>query len=236
VILGTRDHPEEYSIWGMIDENTKQTSYHDRVRLREISSAKTMKRSSRYAFDTGDDEEFMPGDERRKTRAKASTALNSSKRRRTLAGAASNKESAPKSMEVIAKTNMYTPVSDDEEDLTLSQLSESRRKVVADASSAATPVPARASSPQHASPNVQQSGSHDLQKAFLDARAHVNSQVDSDGLPFICSNARLETYVRALQAAASKNNAYVFGSMRDMIDGELEKVGLQALPGTWNSN
>jgi hypothetical protein len=64
----------------------------------------------------------------------------------------------------------------------------------------------------------------------------VNSQVDSDGLPVICSNARLETYVRALQAAASKNNAYVFGSMRDMIDGELEKVGLQALPGTWNSN
>jgi hypothetical protein len=30
VILGTRDDPEEYSIWGKVDDNTRQISYHNR--------------------------------------------------------------------------------------------------------------------------------------------------------------------------------------------------------------
>jgi hypothetical protein len=61
-------------------------------------------------------------------------------------------------------------------------------------------------------------------------RAHVNSQVDSDGLPVIFSNAGIERYMRGLEVAASKNNSYLFGSMRAMIDEELAKVGLPALP------
>jgi len=231
VILGTRDHPEEYWIWGKIDDNTRQTSYHDRVLLREVSRAKSLKRSSSFAADDGDDDDFIPEDECYETSAKEPTALDSSKRRRTLAGAAGNKEHASKSTEKNANTNMYTPISDDEGHLTLSQLSASRRKAAAgpieNDRSAATPI---STQPQRASPKVQKPQPHNLQEAFFDVQVHVNSQVDSDGLPVICTNERLEAYMKGLEAAANKNNAYLFGSMRATIDRELVKAGGLALP------
>jgi hypothetical protein len=58
----------------------------------------------------------------------------------------------------------------------------------------------------------------------------LNDQVDSEGLPFICLNAKLERYLKGLEVVASRNNAYVFRSMRDMIDEELANVGLPTLP------
>jgi hypothetical protein len=58
----------------------------------------------------------------------------------------------------------------------------------------------------------------------------LNDLVDSEGLPFICLNAKLERYLKGLEVVASRNNAYVFRSMRDMIDEELANVGLPTLP------
>lgn len=117
--------------------------------------------------------------------------------------------------------------------MTISQLRKSRLEAVARASgddeSTATPVPARASSPQQASPSVQQSESHDLREALFNVQAHVNSQEDSDGLPVILSNARLQTYMKGIEIAASQSNAYLFGSMRATIDRELVRIGVSAL-------
>jgi hypothetical protein len=49
-------------------------------------------------------------------------------------------------------------------------------------------------------------------------------------MPVISSNARLETYIKGLEDAAVKNNAYLFESTPAAIDGELEKAGVLALP------
>lgn len=118
MILGTKDYPDRYSVWGKIDSNTKKASYHDRFLLREVSRQKSSKRSSQYAFDAGDDDEFIP-------------EVVSSKRRRTSTGTTGSKDPASKSAAKIVKRSTYTPVSDDEEDLTLRQLSDSRRKAAA---------------------------------------------------------------------------------------------------------
>lgn len=234
VILGTRDDPQEYSIWGKIDGTTKQTVYHDKILLKEVSPLKPPKRSSRRAVNGGDDGDFLPGTGREKKRKDGSIPLNASKRPRTLNRPRSNKGPARKSIEGNTKTRTYTPVSDDEEDLTLSQLKELKRKTVAgpieNDRSPATPVAAKASSSQLAILDIQQSESHDLQKTFSDVQVHVNSQLDSDGLPVICSNATLEACMKGLEAAASKNKAYVFKSMRATINGELMKMGASALP------
>lgn len=132
------------------------------------------------------------------------------------------------------KTKTVTPVSDDEEDLTLLQLSEARRKAAAaligNDRSTTTSVPATASEPLRASPNVQQSKSHALQEAFDNTEAHVNSQKGSDGLPVICSNESLQTYMIGLEDALRKNNGRLFRSMQATINRELVRVGISASP------
>lgn len=235
MILGTRDHPEEYSIWGKIDAITKQIFYHDQILLEEVSSTKTPMRSDGGDIDAGEDDDFTPQKEIVRKRKDASTALIRSKRRRTVAETASVEEPAWNGRARSGKAALYTAISDDdEEDFKPSEQTTSRRKTIAglitDDSSAVTPGPASVSQPRHATPVVEQSHAHDLQKAFVHMRAHVNSQVDSDGLPVILSNAGIERYMRGLEVAASKNNSYLFGSMRAMIDEELAKVGLPALP------
>lgn len=219
-------------MWGKIDATTKQTSYHDEILLEEVSSVEPRKRSRRWDVNGSDDSDFSPEPEAK--RKNASTVLGSSKRRRTFNRAIGSKGSASEVIERTVKTKTFTPVSDDEEDMTISQLRQSRLEAVARASgddkSAGTHVPNGASSPQQTSPNAQRSESHDLQKALFDVQAHVNSQEDSDGMPVICSNARLQTYMKGLELAASQNNTYLFGSMRATIDRELARVGVSALP------
>jgi hypothetical protein len=191
--------------------------------LREVSRQKSSKRSSQYAFDAGDDDEFIPEE-------------GPSKRRRASTGAAGSKDPASNSAGKIAKRSTYTPVSDDEEDLTLRQLSDSRRKAAAATingnRSTAIPASARVTESQRASPKTQQPQPYDFQKAVINIRAHVTSQEDINGLPVICSNATLQKYMKGLEDAASDNNAYVFRNMRNAIDEELVKIGLPALPDT----
>jgi len=219
VILGTRDHPEEYSIWGKTDDDTKQPAYHDRILLKEVSHVERPKRSRRNAAGDDDDDD-LPGSHAHEFRVKVP-----SKRRRTLATAA-----ARKNVQKARQTAIGTTVSHDDENLTPSQSSAPRCGPIDEDSLATTPTTTRSPRSQHVDPNTQNSHKRDLGESFLDTRAHVNSQVDSDGLPVICSNAKLETYLKGLEAAASKDNAYVFGSMRDMINGELVRVGLPGLP------
>ena len=79
-ILGTRDDPEEYRIWGKIDDTSEQISYNDKILLEEVPPAEPTTRSGRRNVD-GD---FLPDTELHKKRKNASTAVNSSKRRQTL--------------------------------------------------------------------------------------------------------------------------------------------------------
>jgi hypothetical protein len=129
---------------------------------------------------------------------------------------------------------VHTTIGDDEENMKPSQLGASGRKTPAGSvggeSSSVTPVPARVPDPQQATTTIQEPHERDFKELFPDIRAHVNDQVDSDGLPVICSNAKLERSLKGLEIAASRNNAYVFRSMRDMIDEELANVGLPTLP------
>jgi hypothetical protein len=85
--------------------------------------------------------------------------VGSSKRRRASTGAAGSEDPASKGAGTTAKRSTYTPVSDDEEDLTLRQLNDSRRKAAAGTidgnRSTATPVPARATAPHRACPKAQ---------------------------------------------------------------------------------
>jgi hypothetical protein len=236
VILGTRDDPEEYSIWGKMDDKTKQLSYHDKIQLGEVSSTKPPERSGGNAIRTGEDRDFAPGNELARKRKDVSTASVRSKRRRTVAKGAGVKEPACNGTEGGEKFGLCTTFSDDddEEDFKLSEQTGFRRKTIAspmpDDSSIVTSGPERASQSQHATPYIEQPDARNLQKAFVDLRAHVNSQMGSDGLPVIFSNAGIERYMRALEVAATKNNSYLFGSMRDMIGEELAKAGLPALP------
>ena len=236
MILGTRDDPEEYSIWGKMDGNTKQMSYHDKILLEEVSSAKPPKRYGGNSIGAGDDGDFTPESELARKRKDASTSSVRSKRRRTVAKVAGVKEPACNGTEWSEKSGLYTTFSndDEEEDFKPSEQTVVRRKTIAgpvpDDSSVVTPGPERVSQSQHATPDVEQPDARDLQKAFVDLRAHVNSQMGSDGLPVIFSNAGIERYMRALEVAATKNNSYLFGSMRDMIGEELAKAGLLALP------
>ncbi|GAB7328690.1 hypothetical protein MBLNU13_g00611t2 [Cladosporium sp. NU13] len=161
----------------------------DGVLLSEVSRTNLLKRPNRNSVSASNNDGLMPEDEFLKKRIEAPTALKPNKRPRTLPKTAGNEESASKGIQGNAKTQAYTPVSDDEEELTLSQLSKARGKAAAgavgDDKSTATPVPTRASSPQRTSPKAKQPQPRDLQRAFLDIRAHVNSQVDSDDLPVI---------------------------------------------------
>ena len=231
-ILGTRDNPEEYSIWGKVNIHTKQTSYHDRILLKEVARAKPPKRHGRQAFVSDEDDEYIPEPEHPKERVESSTASSSSKARRTAAGSTGKKQSASKDIEQSGRTAMCTPISDDNENLKLSELS---RKAVASpiddgASSAVSPVPARASPLQQAFPNIQQPHEHNLQESFLDTQAYVYSRVDKDGKPVICSNAALVTYMKVLEDAADKNDAHLFRSIRATIARALVKAGLPSLP------
>lgn len=216
-------------------------SYHDKILLREVSPAKSLKRSDRHATEGGEYGDFTPTTEHVKKRKNSSTKPIESKRRRTLAEVASFKEPTWNGTERSGKATVYTIISDDdEEEPKHSEQTASSRKTMAGpmtyCSSAITPDLARVSQPQHATPYVEQSHAHGLQKAFVDIRAHVNSQVGSDGLPIIFSNAEIERYMRALEVAVTKNNSYLFGSMRDMIGEELAKVGLPALPDIRNAH
>jgi hypothetical protein len=235
MILGTRDHQgEDYSIWGMIDDNTKQTSYHDRVLLREVSRTELLKRPNRVSVSAGDDDESVPEDKFLEKRVKVPTALKPNKRPRTLPTAAGNQMSASEETQRTSKTKAYTPVSDDEEDMTLSQLNHSRCEAAAgvfgDDKSTATPVPTRTSSPQRTSSKTRQPQPRNLQKAFLDIRAHVNGQAGRDGLPVIFSNADIAMFMRGLEVAASRKDPYLFDNMRATISEELAKIRLPALP------
>ena len=62
MIFGTRDRQEGYSVYGTIDENTKQTSYHDRFLLREVSRTSLLKRPNRESVSSGHDDESIPED------------------------------------------------------------------------------------------------------------------------------------------------------------------------------
>jgi hypothetical protein len=216
-------------------------SYHDKILLREVSPAKSLKRSDRHATEGGEDGDFTPTAEHVKKRKDSSTEPIESKRRRTLAEVASFKEPAWNGTERGGKATIYTIISDDdEEESKVSEQPASRLKTIAgpmtDDSSAIAPDPGRVSQPMHVAPCVKQSHPPGLQKVFVDIRAHVNSQTGSDGLPIIFSNAEIERYMRALEVAVTKNNSYLFGSMRDMIGEELAKVGLPALPDIRNAH
>ena len=231
MILGTRDHQGgDYSIWGMIDAKTKQLSFHDRVLLREVSRTVLLKRPNRGSVSDGDDDESIPEDKFLEKRVKAPTTLEPHKRPRMLPTAAGNKMSASEETQGNAKTQAYSPVSDDEEDMTLSQLTRPRREAVAGGMPNATPVSTRASSPRRTSPKAQQPQPRDLQKALLDIRAYVNSRAGSDGSPVIFSNAGINRCMRGLGAAASRNDPYLFGNTRATIGEELAMVGLPLLP------
>ena len=129
---------------------------------------------------------------------------------------------------------MHTPISDDEEDLKLSELRACKRKALADPLhdniSTANPDPARAPRLQQATPDMEQTRDCDLRESFLDTQAYVYSRVGRDGKPVISSNAALVTFMQGLEDAASKNNAYLFRSMRVTIGRELVKLGLPDLP------
>jgi hypothetical protein len=175
VTLGTRDDPEEYSIWGKIDDNTRQISYHNRILLKEVMPAELHTRSGRYIVDAGDGDEFTQTSKFDNKRTWTSTASIASKRRRTLAQAAGD-ESVQKDMRGSGKTTVHTTISDDEENMKPSQLGASGRKTPAGSvggeSSSVTPVPARVPGPQQATTTIQEPHEHDFKEWFLDTRAH----------------------------------------------------------------
>jgi hypothetical protein len=74
VILGTRDDPDEYYIWGKIadDGNTRTTSYHDKIVLKEATRA----------MNTDGDNEYLPGPEYSKNGAIIGAERDQSKRGR----------------------------------------------------------------------------------------------------------------------------------------------------------
>lgn len=189
MIFGIRDHREDIAYWYDRQQHKANILPRQGVLLSEVSRTNLLKRPNRNSVSASNNDELMPEDEFLKKRIEAPTALKPNKRPRTLPKTAGNEESASKGIQGNAKTQAYIPVSDDEEELTLSQLSKARGKAAAgavgDDKSTATPVPTRASSPQRTSPKAKQPQPRDLQRAFLDIRAHVNSQVDSNDLPVI---------------------------------------------------
>jgi hypothetical protein len=76
----------------------------------------------------------------------------------------------------------------------------------------------------------QQPVQHDLQQAYLVIRAHVIKQKDqATGLSIMFSNPALLDYMKSVEAAAERNDAYLFRTMREMVDEELVGTGFPRL-------
>jgi hypothetical protein len=77
----------------------------------------------------------------------------------------------------------------------------------------------------------QQPVQHDLQRAYLVIRAHVIKQKDQAiDLSIMFSNPALLNYMKSVEAAAERNDAYLFRTMREMVDEELVGTGFPRLP------
>lgn len=60
---------------------------------------------------------------------------------------------------------------------------------------------------------------------------HVIDQEDHNtGLSIMFSNPRLQKYMKHVVAAAEMIDAYLFRTMREMVDGELAGTGFPRLP------
>jgi hypothetical protein len=78
---------------------------------------------------------------------------------------------------------------------------------------------------------AQQPGQLDFQQAYRVVRNHVIAQKDRDmGLSIIFSNDKLLDCMKSLEAAAKRNDGYLFRLMREVIDEELAGTGFPRLP------
>lgn len=86
--------------------------------------------------------------------------------------------------------------------------------------------------PQQSMTGTRQPLLPDLQQAYQQILEYVIDQEDQDtGLSIMFSSQKLQKYMKSVEAAAERNDEYLFRTMRRKVNEELSKAGFARLPG-----